>query len=654
MCFAIIGSRTEGQFTSATKWFPNQPSAPKTWDFFKRLKKNHFYVQHRGRTATNAVEKRIDKIIEQDADTYKFDWKDPSTGETKNISVNQYFKMRYNVHLNRPWLPLIEVKRGEVYPMELCVMGRGQRYVYKLNESQTSNMIKFAATRPNGRKAGIETGLNHLAWDQDPFLKHYGMKINRRMIETNARILEPPEVQFAKGATARPMFSGRWDLRGKVFAKPNPKILQSWGVLVLTGEGVVPSQDKVKLFISNLIKTYRGHGGQVQNTTPYMCPSGNDLGDSCKKVFFGAGDQAKMRPQMIVVVLNGKTAEIYNRVKKNFDARFGVVSQCVQGSNVGKNAAQYCSNVLMKFNLKLGGTTSTIKSRNQHFKETTMIIGADVSHASPGLTQGSIAALAVSQDLTCSRYAAACQTNGYRKELITQRNMIELVQPLIQRWLEEVGKGALPKHVYYFRDGVSEGQYAAVIEHELVNLKKAFQTKTQGQKDKLPKFTLVIAEKRHHVRFFPPQGTPSADKNGNPVPGIIVDRDVTQPFDDDVYLNSHSAIQGTARPTHYTVLVDEMNVPVDQFQAMLYEQCYQYQRATTPVSLFPAVYYAHLAAARAIAHINLTENQKWAQKYLQAQAPGVPLPSMTGNETQPPDLIGLEPTNLIHYSMWYI
>lgn len=99
---------------------------------------------------------------------------------------------------------------------------------------------------------------------------------------------------------------------------------------------------------------------------------------------------------------------------------------------------------------------------------------------------------------------------------------------------------------------------------------------------------MVIAEKRHHIRFFPPQGS-AADKNGNPVPGVIVDRDVTHPFDNDVYLCSHAAIQGTARPTHYSIIMDEMNVDVDKFQAMLYEHCYQYQRATTPVSLCKSI-----------------------------------------------------------------
>jgi len=71
----------------------------------------------------------------------------------------------------------------------------------------------------------------------------------------------------------------------------------------------------------------------------------------------------------------------------------------------------------------------------------------------------------------------------------------------------------------------------------------------------------------------------------NPNPGTLVERDVTHPFEYDFYLNSHSAIQGTARPTHYHVLLDEAKMPPNDFQTLIYEHCYQYMRSTTPVSI---------------------------------------------------------------------
>lgn len=39
--------------------------------------------------------------------------------------------------LEYPDLPLIEVgKKGTMYPMEICHMGKGQKYPYKLDEAQ--------------------------------------------------------------------------------------------------------------------------------------------------------------------------------------------------------------------------------------------------------------------------------------------------------------------------------------------------------------------------------------------------------------------------------------------------------------------------------------------------------------------------------------
>ena len=94
-------------------------------------------------------------------------------------------------------------------------------------------MIKFAATRPDVRKGAIDSGLRMLNWSSDPVLAHYGLKINNQMLQTKARLLDPPEVLYANG-TAAPGYSGRWDLRGKRFLKNNPAPLQSWGVLIMT------------------------------------------------------------------------------------------------------------------------------------------------------------------------------------------------------------------------------------------------------------------------------------------------------------------------------------------------------------------------------------------------------------------------------------
>ena len=76
-----------------------------------------------------------------------------STGEIeKDVTVEDYFKRRYNVFLEFPDLPLIETGRKKtMYPMEVCHMSKGQKYPYKLDEAQVrvSPLTKLFAKKYN-------------------------------------------------------------------------------------------------------------------------------------------------------------------------------------------------------------------------------------------------------------------------------------------------------------------------------------------------------------------------------------------------------------------------------------------------------------------------------------------------------------------------
>jgi eukaryotic translation initiation factor 2C len=156
----------------------------------------------------------------------------------------------------------------------------------------------------------------------------------------------------------------------------------------------------------------------------------------------------------------------------------------MQRDHVVKAQPQYCSNVCMKLNAKLGGTTcrvagKTATTSQAYFKVPTMIIGADVSHASPGSQQASMAAMTVSMDKDACRYAAAVQTNGKRVEMIGKANIKSMFMPLFRQWVNKMGCG--PTHIYYFRDGVSEGQYIHVLEQEVTDMKAAIDEAYPGK-----------------------------------------------------------------------------------------------------------------------------------------------------------------------------
>jgi eukaryotic translation initiation factor 2C len=79
----------------------------------------------------------------------------------------------------------------------------------------------------------------------------------------------------------------------------------------------------------------------------------------------------------------------------------------------------------------------------------------------------------------------------------------------------------------------------------------------------------------------------------------LVENGCTQPYENDFCRCSHAALKGTARPTHYHVILNEAGMSNDELHTILYERVYQYARATTPMSIQPAIYYAHIVVASA-------------------------------------------------------
>ncbi|KAL8776952.1 MAG: hypothetical protein Q9213_008068 [Squamulea squamosa] len=667
----------------------NLDSLPQSWrdargktnnrfSTMRRLKKNDFFVSHRNRSEQeNKKVWKVYDILEKSAREYTFT---PYLKEQKKdgppINLFDYYQQKYNVYLQWPDLPVVQTtKKRVVFPMELCNMMPGQRYPYKLNEQQTSKMIKFAVQPPDHRLQSIQAGTRMLGWDKDPVLRHYGLRIDQEPITTNARILNPPTLQF-KQSTFAPGTKGRWDLRSKKFLVANEAPLKCWGVAVLTDpssaqRGGTPNPAQVNAFVQSFIQAYQGHGGIVENRNPLINGPQSDPAKCAELLFYGVGNKHNARPQLLIFILPNTSAENYLRIKKSCDCRYGSFTQCVQGAQVIKNNPQYHSNVLMKVNAKLGGTTARVAtpSPSGHFGRPTMIIGADVSHAAPGIGAPSYAAMTVSMDKYAARYAAGVQTNGYRVEMISTRNLRDMLTPLFRHWTANVSGGRLPDHVYYFRDGVSEGQFLNVIKYEVANIKEIWNEMVTPKAGEKPhevsdgtdiqtmmssidansmqvKFTVVVAEKRHHIRFFPGK---AGDENQNPLPGTIVEHDVTHPFENDIYLCSHKALKGTARPTHYHMLLDEANVPVDAFQKMLYEHSYQYMRSTTPVSLFPAVYYAHFASNRARAHEDIAESDR------RVRDAGDPSNSNSGRPAEEAaPLLPMIPRDGLPWGMWYI
>ena len=608
-----------------------------------RFKKLRVVVKHRGGQPEEVV---IDRILYKKAREFTFE------KDGKNISLYDYYARTYNIRLNFPDLPLVKITKGKntVYPMELLSIEENRRYQFKLDERQTSNMIRVAVQPPAQRWKAIEHGLGMLDWRNDPFLKDYGVQIDTTRTTVDARLLPAPTVKYGTGE-AKPGTSGRWDLKNKKFLAPNPVPLKSWSVCIIPNtRGGKPDLSVVRDFITKFIQIYQSHGGRVENKQPALVAKSHHptkgLGDHVTEAWSAAGNQANAQPQMLVFILPDKDLRAYQTIKRSADVRYGVVSQCMQYSHVQKCQAQYMSNVCMKFNAKLGGVTCRAvgpKSAGPTglLSVPTMIIGADVSHAAPGQQLPSTAALTMSMDKLATRYMGLAETNGHRVEMIQTSTFQTKLKEMMEAWLGMNG-GKLPSRIFYFRDGVSEGQYQHVLQQEVQDMKTLVKTLGTTQ----PKFVVVIGSKRHHVRFFPEKG----DRNGNAFPGTLVETGVTHPFENDFYLCGHAALKGTARPMHYHVLLNEANISNAELHTLIYEHGYQYARSTTPVSQFPAIYYAHIVSNRAAPH-----SREWSSSTDSGSGKGKTQDS--GSTPANPEfkpLLEMAKERGIRTSMWYI
>lgn len=308
--------------------------------------------------------------------------------------------------------------------------------------------------------------------------------------------------------------------------------------------------------------------------------------DEVKKINNGNG------PRFIVVIKKDKGTGSYATIKHCSDVEFGVPSQCIALSSVKalhNPNPQYLGNVCLKINSKIFGINSKINGENGIMfcnDVPTAIFGADISHGGAGLGLPSVCSLVCSLDMWGSQFATTLrfQSHHDKSDIITK--MSEMVEELLRVF--EKHCGVLPQRIIFFRDGVSESQITNVFNAEVSGIRNACQLVGQYN----PPITFITCQKRHHTKFFP--SDQNKDRNGNALPGTIVDARICHPTTQDFYLLSHTSFQGTCKPTHYRVCLndDEQHLTFENIQQLCYDLCFTYSSATCCVSVVPPVYYA--------------------------------------------------------------
>lgn len=91
-----------------------------------------------------------------------------------------------------------------------------------------------------------------------------------------------------------------------------------------------------------------------------------------------------------------------------------------------------------------------------------------VGHPGPGSAAPSIAALVASHDLQGLAYSTQARVQPNREEII--QDLEGMAIALIKKYYKQTKQK--PARIFFYRDGVSEGQYAKVARDEIRALKR--------------------------------------------------------------------------------------------------------------------------------------------------------------------------------------
>ncbi|GAA5908226.1 hypothetical protein JCM5296_000418 [Sporobolomyces johnsonii] len=530
----------------------------------------------------------------------------------QTMSVAEYFLKTYKKKVD-PDLQVVELRGGQFVPMECLELLSGTMVPStQLSANQSATMINVAAKPPAERRAAINSIRSQADFGAGSRLDSWGIEVEAQPMRLTGRVLAPPKVHYhPSSAKATPFVNfGSWNLKDSKFLQPN-KPLERWGVVVFGNQRDTPPA-ALQFFFDTLMNQARLRGMSIKVPQPKAVEYWDGREDTKEPIRRAANaiivnnptNPSRAPPQILFFIL--RDPKMYDDLKRKaaFEFPVAIPSQVLLAKKIMEQRGidQYCGNVCLKLNIKLGGVNSEVKPQDlPNFGKTTMMFGADVTHptgfGAPRAGEDvppSIAAVVATTDASGNLYASQVREQLGRKEFITEMKEMTVIH--VKEWIKQM-KGQRPTQVIMWRDGVSEGQLAPVVQSEIMQIKAAFREIDATWN---PKLTYVVCAKRHNVRLFAANPTgQDVDRTGNLPPGVVVDTAITHPYLFEFYLQAHAGLKGTAKPTRYICILDEIGFGSDQLEKLANSLCFNFGRATRSVSLVPIAYYADIVAFKA-------------------------------------------------------
>nr|XP_040582530.1 protein piwi-like isoform X2 [Lepeophtheirus salmonis]XP_040582535.1 protein piwi-like isoform X3 [Lepeophtheirus salmonis] len=507
----------------------------------------------------------------------------------RTVSYEKYYKEKYNVKVTDVKQPLLvsipkdRDRRGGIKgPInlipELCQV-TGQSDEIRSNFRLQEAIQDLTRRDPPSRVRNILDFAHRLNVPEvKKIASDFDVNIGQGLVDVQGRVL-PQECVYLRKSGVASYINADWsnDLKKGMLSVKNFSF--NWAIIYPQRD-----TDKVKAFYDNLKRV----AVDINFSNPKMIPIQNDR--NVGSYLNAINEIIPLKPQFILVVVPDDRADRYGAIKKLLLIQGSIINQVVtvrKCMNNERRMTSIATKVYIQMQCKIGSEAWGITIP---FKKV-MVVGFDVYHDT-SRKNTSVGAMVASLNDNLTKYYTTFTSHKNNTELSTQ--IATMLTECIHAYKRYPGNdGQLPSKIFFYRDGVGEGNIYQVKEDELKKVLNVFKNFTTAQ-DQIPLLTYIIVCKRISTKFFS-IGKRQNDY-GNPPPGTIIDDVVTHPEKHDFYLICQSVRQGTVNPTSYNVIHNGSKWKPDHIQRLTYKLTHLYYNWAGTIKVPAPVQYAHKAA----------------------------------------------------------
>ena len=280
-------------------------------------------------------------------------------------------------------------------------------------------------------------------------------------------------------------------------------------------------------------------------------------------------------PSMVFFFVGRRIAsQLYKSMKSFFNER-GIATQFFVSFNPNKDATNLSKfgNLGLQMLTKLGGNIWMIEKSLPN----SLVVGADVSNSK----KGSVISLTGQFDSNFSKiYSSVRIVKKIEKDIMS--GVSDMTIEIVEGYKKAMG--SIPKTVVFYRDGASEGQLKSLLDQEVKKIEEKLFLKYGEQK---PKLIFIVVNKKIDD-FFSTTGGAAR----NPEGGLIVNDQCVKSDYANFFMVAQKVTQGTARPTHYSVLYNDTTMEMSELTNLTYSLTWNYSNWMGPVKVPSPVQYA--------------------------------------------------------------